>query len=182
MAEIRAYAVDCRVSGQVDVGDRRVTDMLNASPEIRFTDARLEALLDGHALDLPELEVGPEELCAVVASGSRGDPARRVRTVAIRIEVDLGPYHVEGAVHGTPASDPLAAALRRAPWVPLTNATVRYTEAGRHVREVVETLVVNRPLATRFQAMAEEHVALPWEERLPGASSAGGHAVELTDI
>jgi hypothetical protein len=181
MVELRAYAIDCRVSGQIELGEGRVTDMLNATPELRFTDARLEALIDGHALEMPELEVGPDELCAVVAAGSRGDPARRVRTHAIRIEVDLGPYHVEGAVHGTPASDPLAAALRRAPWVPLTDATVRYNEAGRLVREDVETLVVNRPLATRFRPLEVESMAFPWEEPRP-ASTAGAHEVELTDL
>jgi hypothetical protein len=181
MIELRAYAVDCRVFGQVELGEGRVTDMLNATPELRFTDARLEALFDGHAVHVPELEIGPGELCAVVAAGSRGDPARRVRTHAIRIEVDLGPYHVEGAVHGTPASDPLASALRRAPWVPLTDVTVRYNESGRLVHDEVETLVVNRPLASRFRPLAEEHVPLPWEEARP-TTNGGGHEVELTDL
>jgi hypothetical protein len=181
MMELRAYAVDCRVSGQVELGEGRVTDMLNATPEVRFVDARLEALSDGHAVDVPELDVGPGELCAVVAAGSRGDPARRVRTHAIRVEVDLGPYHVEGAVHGTPAADPLGSALRRAPWVPLTDVTVRYSEAGRLVHEEVETLVVNRPLATKFRPMEAVSMALPWEKPRPAAQT-GGHAVELTDL
>jgi hypothetical protein len=181
MIELRAFAADCRVSGQVELGEGRVTDMLNASPELRFVDARLDALDDGHAVHLPELEVGPGELCAVVAAGSRGDPARRVRTHAIRIEVDLGPYHVEGAVHGTPASDPLGSALRRAPWVPLTDVTVRYNEAGCLVREEVETLIVNRTLATKFRPMEVVSPLLPWEKPRP-APEAGGHEVELTDL
>ena len=181
MIQVRAYAVDCRVSGRIEVGEGRVTDMLNATPEIRFVDARLEALTDGHAVDVPELEIAPDELCAVIAAGSRGDPARRVRTHSIRIEVDLGPYHVEGAVHGTPASDPIGAALRRPSWVPLTDVTVHYTEAGRSVREHVETLVVNRPLATRFRPMEVASVTLPWEEPRP-ARQTGGHEVELTDL
>jgi hypothetical protein len=180
MIELRAYAVDCRVFGQVDLGEGRVTDMLNATPELRFLDARLEALSDGHAVHVPDLEIEPGELCAVVAAGSRGDPAKRVRTHVIRVEVDLGPYHIEGAVHGTPASHPLGSAMRRAPWVPLTDVTVHYEEAGRSVHEQIETLVVNRPLASTLRPIDEPHVALPWEEPQP-APQPSGHAVELTD-
>ena len=42
------------------------------------------------------------------------------------VEVELGPSRVTGAVHGRPASDPLAAVFQRAAWVPLTDATIAY--------------------------------------------------------
>jgi hypothetical protein len=181
MVELRAFAVDCRVSGRVEIGESRVTDVLNATPQIHFLDARLEALVDGHAVGIPELDAEPDEICAVIAAGPRGDPARRVHTHAIRIEADLGPYHVEGAVHATSASDPFGASLRRAPWVPLTEATVEYQEAGRLVREEIETLIVNRPLATKFRPIDAEDIVLPWEAPRP-ARPTGGHPLELTDL
>ena len=90
----------------------------------------------------------PDELYAVVASGPRGDVTRRLRTRATRVEVDLGPYQVVGAVHGTPASDPLGAVLRRAAWVPLTDVIVVYHLGEDPVKDAVATLVVNRNLAS----------------------------------
>jgi hypothetical protein len=163
MVEITAYAADCRLYGRADLGDRRLTDELNAALELHLSDARLESLADGHLVELPELTVGREELFAVVASGPRGDAARRLRTHALPVEVDLGPYHVAGAVHGTPASDPLGAVLRRASWVPLTEVTLTYRMGADFISEEVATLLVNRGLASSFRTVEEAIVALPWE-------------------
>jgi hypothetical protein len=179
MLELEAYAADCRVYGRVDLGDRRLTDMLNGAPELRVADAKLEGLADGHVVEMSELTIGRDELFAVVASGPRGDAARRVRTHTTRVTVDLGPYHVEGNVHGTPASDPLHVALRRAAWVPLTDATVTYRRGPDAVTDEVATLLVNRELATSFKAVQEVSAALPWEAaRAP--RQATPRAIDLT--
>ena len=164
MIEMDAYAADCRLFGRVDLGQDRLTDVLNGTSELRLRDARLESLADGHVTEAPELSVSRDELCAVVASGPRGDAARRLRTHATRVVVDLGPYHVVGAVHGTPASDPLGAVLRRAAWVPLTEVTVTYRRGLDPASDEVETLLVNRALASSFRAADKEVTAvLPWE-------------------
>ncbi|HZL32851.1 MAG TPA: hypothetical protein VFC81_02605 [Verrucomicrobiae bacterium] len=180
MIEMDAYAADCRLFGLVDLGEARLTDILNGTSELRLREARLESLADGHVMEAPELIVSRDELCAVVASGSRGDAARRLRTHATRVVVDLGPYHIVGAVHGTPASDPLGAVLRRAAWVPLTEATVTYRRGLDPVSDEVETLLVNRALASLFRAAAKETSAvLPWET--PGtARPAEPRALDLT--
>lgn len=167
MTELDAYAADCRLFGEVDLADGRLTDLLNATSELRIVDARLESLLDGHVVRSPELIVARDELYAVVAAGLRGDTARRLRTNAIDVVVDLGPYHVAGAIHGTPASNPLAAVLRRAPWVPLTDAIITYRRGPESVNDEVATLLVNRSLASSIRAAVDEAVALPWEA--PGA-------------
>jgi hypothetical protein len=172
---LEAYAGDCRLFGQVDFGDGRVTDFLNASPELSIQDARLESLADGHVTEAPELTVARDELYAVVASGSRGDAARRLRTHATRVEVDLGPYQIVGAIHGTPASDPLGAVLRRAAWVPLTDVIVVYHLGQDSIKDDVATLVVNRNKASSFRAVELASAILPWEvpgrprPALPGA-------------
>ena len=141
-----------------------MTDLLNAAPEVHLGETQLVSLEDGHSVDVPELTVGRDELCAVVAAGPRGDPARRLKTYATRVEADLGPYHVEGAIHSTPASDPLASVVRRAAWVPLTEVILRYSSGTDTVREEVETLIVNRGLATAFQAVEIATPTLPWEK------------------
>jgi hypothetical protein len=177
--ELEAYAADCRLFGRVDLGDGRMTDLLNASPELSIQDARLESLADGHVVEAPDLAVARDELYAVVASGPRGDAARRVRTHATRVVVNLGPYQVVGSVHGTPASDPLGGVLHRAAWVPLTDVAVTYHRGLDSVSDDVATLIVNRNLTSSFRAVEEASAALPWEApRMP--RSAAPRAVDLT--
>ncbi len=111
MVEIDAYAADCRVHGQVELEEGRLSDQLNRAPELLIRDARLEGLDDGHVVEISEVTIAREELCAVVVSGPRGDVARRLHTRTTRVEVEVGPYRVEGRVHGTPASEPLGVGL-----------------------------------------------------------------------
>lgn len=178
--DVDAYAADCRLFGRMDLGDGRLTDLLNAVPELSIQDARLESLADGHVVETTELTVASEELCAMVAGGSRGEAARRLRTHATRVAVELGPYRIVGLVHGTPASDPLGAALRRAAWLPLTDVTVTYQRGPHSVSDEVATLLVNRSQASSFRTVEEAIVALPWEEpRMP--RPAAPRALDLTD-
>jgi hypothetical protein len=172
MTVLDAYAADCRVYGEVDIGRARMTDALNASPTLHIQDARLESLSDRRIVEAPELTVAYDELCAVVANGSRGDADRRLRTRMARVEVDMGPYHIEGAVHGTPASDPVIAAFRRAHWVPLTDVTVTYRAGDDSQSDKITTLIVNRDLATLFRAIEEQNVRLPWESSRAAAAQA----------
>jgi hypothetical protein len=152
VVEFDAYAADCRVYGQIELSAGRLSDELDRTRELLIRDARLEDLADGHVVEMPELTIPRDELCAVVANGPRGDPARRLHTRTTRVEVEVGPYRVEGRVHGTSTSDPLGSVLRRAAWVPLTEATITYRRGGDDVTEDVETLLVNRHLMLTFRA------------------------------
>jgi len=80
--DFEAYAADCRLFGHLEPGDGRLTDLLNATAELRLEDVCLESLEDGHVVEIPEIVVSIGELCAVVASGPRGDIGRRLRTHA----------------------------------------------------------------------------------------------------
>jgi len=164
MIDFEAYSGDCRLRGRLALGEGRLTDLLNTTPELHVLDARLESLADGRVVEVPELTVDRDELCAVAGGGPRGDASRRLHTHSARVVMEVGPYHVEGAVHGTPASDPLGAALRRMAWVPLTDATVRYLVGRDPVCDEIPTLIVNRDLATSLRPVEETVVALPWEE------------------
>ena len=177
--DVDAYAADCRLFGRADLGEGRLTDQLNATRELSIEEVRLESLDDGHAVEADEILVSTDELCAFVAHEPRGEPARRVRTHTTRVMVDLGPYLVVGLVHSTPAADPLSVALRRAAWLPLTQATVTYRRGPDQVTDVIETLIVNRTLAAVFHAIEEDAGAFPWEE--PRAqTSAFSRALDLT--
>ncbi len=179
MLDVDAYAADCRLFGRADLGDGRLTDRLNATSELSIENVRLESLDDGHAVEADEITVATDELCAVVARGSRGEAQRRVRTHTTRVAVDVGPYLVVGLLHSTPAADPLSVALRRAAWLPLTEATVTYRRGPDQVTDEVETLIINRSLASLFKAVEEEAVAFPWEEPRAPATPAP-RALDLT--
>ena len=96
----------------------------------------------------------------MVASGPRGDAARRLNTRTAFVEVEVGPYRVLGRVHGPPTADPFASVLRRAAWLPLPDATVTYRRGPDEVTDNVTTLLVNRLLIRTFR-VAEASSNLP---------------------
>jgi hypothetical protein len=151
MGEIKAYAVDCLLTGSIDVGEGRLSDQLATVLLSPLRDARLIDLQDGHAVEVAELPLEPDDLCAVVAGDPRGDPTRRVHTKKARVKTEVGPYEVVGTVHGTVASQPLAQALRRDGWIPLTEVVVMYRQADQTVSDDVEVLLVNRHLLRHFR-------------------------------
>jgi hypothetical protein len=163
MVEIDAYAADCRVHGQIEVGEGRLSDQLNRTPELLIREARLEGLDDGHLVEMSEIAIARDELCAVVVSGPRGDVTRRLHTRTTHVEVEVGPYLVEGRVHGTSASEPFGVFLRQVAWVPLTEATVKYRCGAGDVSEEIATLLVNRHLVRSFRAVQEAGLDFPWE-------------------
>ena len=55
--EVEGFAADCRLRGAIDLGDRRLTDLLNATPELRLEGVRAESIDDGHMVALEELTV-----------------------------------------------------------------------------------------------------------------------------
>jgi hypothetical protein len=162
MVEFDAYAADCRVHGQVEVGEGRLLDHLDRAAELFVRDARLEGIADGRMVEMAELTVARDELCAVVASGPRGDAARRLHTQTRLVEVEVGPYLVVGRVHGTPSSEPLVVAQRRQAWVPLTEATVMYRCGGSDVREEMTAILVNRGRMRSFRAVEQASLDLLW--------------------
>ena len=65
--------------------------------------------------------------------------------------MEVGPYRVVGRVHGPVTGDPFASVMRRAAWLPLTEATLTYRFGGEEVRDVVATLLINRHQIHPFQ-------------------------------
>jgi len=56
----------------------------------------------------------------------------------------LGRIESSEGLHGPPTGDPFASVLRRAAWLPLTEATVTYRLGGQDMSDAVATLLVNR--------------------------------------
>ena len=141
--QLVAWAGDCRVHGEIDMGEGRLSDRVNEAEILTFFDATLEALNDGHTVRLDEVEVERRDLLLIDVCGHRGDPARRNRTIADRVRLEVGPFVVTGGLHRSPVCHPLSPLAGLARFVPITDAEVVTVdgESGPRRHEVV---LVNR--------------------------------------
>ncbi len=151
--QLVAWAGDCVVRGEVELGDGRLSDHINELDVMTFFDASLRALDDGHELNMGELEVERHELHVIEVHGHRGDPLRRLRTVEERVTVELGPFIVTGNLHRPPSTQPLAALSRWSRFVPMTDAVVAMK--GVMAEGVYKDVVlVNRERIARTEPIA----------------------------
>ncbi len=146
--QLRAYADDCLIRARIDLPEgMRLTDHLNASDDLSLADVELTALEDGHVVVAGDLAVPVNDIYAVHAADAGGRPERRIRTRSSEIDMVIGPYRVEGYVHGPTAGDPVASLSRRQEMIPITSAKIAFVLAGElHVRE---SAMVLRPAAKR---------------------------------
>lgn len=153
-----AWAEDCVLRGEVDLDDGRLSDVVNDLDVLTFREASLEALEDGRRLDVDELEVERRDLHLIEVRGRRGDPVRRLRTVADRVVLEVGPYTVTGYIHRPPNTQPLAALARRSRFLPVTGAAFQVGRDGPERRE--EVILVNRDLITRSHALPDAPITI----------------------
>jgi len=122
---LRAYAEDCLVDARLDLAANiRTTDHLNKAESVALRDVRLHSLVDGHVTEREAILIDVLELFAIEPVDRPGMSGQRIRTRAALITITLGPYRVEGHVHGPVAGDPFGQLTRRPPLVPLTEARI----------------------------------------------------------
>ena len=161
-----AWAQDCVVRGEVELGDGRLSDVVNELDILTFSTAVLEALEDGRQVQVEELEVERRDLHLIEVSGRRGDPARRLRTVEERVVLEVGPFIVTGNLHRPPNTQPMAGLSRWSRFVPVTDAVFRYGPDTRERHE--DVLLVNRDRIAKAQPL--EYMPTrsePWEGAPP---------------
>ncbi|MHB8893115.1 MAG: hypothetical protein ACYC65_13860 [Candidatus Limnocylindrales bacterium] len=164
-----AWSGDCVVRGSVDLADGRLSDLVNDHELLTFFDATLEALDDGHRVEVSELEVERRELHLIQVSGRRGDPTRRLRTVAEPVVLQIGPFVVTGNLHRPPSAQPLAALSRWTRFVPVTDAVVEVGDGSTEpVRQEVVLVNRERIAASRSLAAVPMRPEEPWD---PGAAA-----------
>jgi len=147
--ELTAYSGDCVVYAMLDLPDgQRLSDFLNDAGTIALTNVKLQALDDGRVVELADLDLDLDDVCAVISPAEqRGSGQRRIRTRTARVEIKLGPYEVLGHLHGPTSGDPLLAVSRRQRMIPVTEATIAYTMAGQTRILDLDVIVFNRDLA-----------------------------------
>ena len=162
-----AYAEDCVLRGDVELGDGRLSDEVNEREVLTFRTAILEALDDGHQVQVEELEVERHDLHVIEVQGRRGDPTRRMRTVEERVELEVGPFVVIGNLHRSPNSQPLAALYRWSKFVPVTDALLRMGPDAPEVHR--DVLLVNREWIGKSSPLRDVagHADETWSGALP---------------
>jgi hypothetical protein len=158
--QLVAWAGDCVVRGDVSIGEGRLSDHVNQVELLTFFGATLDSLEDGHQVQVDELDVERYELHIIEVEGHRGDPSRRLRTVAERVWLQVGPFEVTGNLHRPPSAAPMASLAKWMRFVPMTE--VEFRMAGRVDPSFRKDVVlVNRERISRTEAMASIPVNAP---------------------
>jgi hypothetical protein len=166
-----AWAGDCRLAGEVELDEGRLSDLVNERELLTFYGARLEALDDGHVVAMDELEVERWELHLIEVEGRQGDPARRLRTIPEPVRLEIGPFVVHGNLHRAPNSPALAALTRWHRFVPVTDARVDLADGSRSIVER-PVILVNRERIGKSEPIDPNPV---W---FTDAPATGGDAIE----
>jgi hypothetical protein len=159
--EVVAFAADCSISARVQIDGDRLSGVLNGNETYHLTSALLQGLDDGRLVEVPDLELSRDELLVIQVAGPRGNPERRVRTVAFPVEMQVGLYRVHGYLHVRPGVDALRGFKRREEMVPLTEAWVSYAMAGTSMRQLFGAVAVNRMWVDWIAEATDDQVALP---------------------
>lgn len=155
LVSFEAYVADHRLFGWVRLDADRLTDLLNTHEELHLVNVLLERPDAAGPIGMEEALVRRGELVAVRASGPRGDAGRWRATVPHPVIVTAGRYRIGGHLHAAPGEEPGARANVEGPMLPLTDAWVEIDDGARVRRRAVGTVIVNRDLATRIEAVAE---------------------------
>ena len=155
--DFRGYSGDCLIRGLLDVpDDLRLTDFLNTADVYSVHEASLFALEDGRSVPAGTQELAAQDVWAVEPTDSSLRAELHIPTRAVQVELELPPYHVTGFLHGVNTGDPVAGVHRRRRMIPLTEAVIEFTYAGRTKSRQTNVLIVNRDRATSLKRIAYE--------------------------
>lgn len=156
-----AYAEDCTLSGQIRLGNGRLTDLLNGSDEWQLVDVMAESFDGAELVEIKEVAVARDEIIVVHVAGPRGSQERRHRTNLHPVALQAGRLRIRGFLHGRPGLDPLIVIARSRPMLALTDASIEYEHHGLRERRRVGTIVVNRDRIDLIDRVADHEVDLP---------------------
>lgn len=142
-----AFGTHHRVFGWVRLRADRLTDLLNAHPELHLADVEIETFKDGIRRSVDDITIERRELVAVYATGPRGDWARRQDTETHFVAVKSGNYLIQGHLHADPDADPMASLRERPAMFPLTDAWIEYRLGEEIKHQSTGTIIVNRDQA-----------------------------------
>lgn len=169
--EFIAFGEEFLLSGRLRLSAERLTDMLNEHDEYQLVDVMVERLDGQPAVEVSEVLVHRDEILLVQAAGPRGSRGRRQRTRQHPLDLQVGPYNVQGYLHALPGSDPINSMRHRKTMVPITDAWIEFAVGNIRQHRPVGTLLVNREQVDWVKGVVEERVTMP---DLPTPDGAAG--------
>jgi hypothetical protein len=158
-----AYADDYIARGEIVLRAERLADHLAnhlaIAEEFRVEGITVRALDDGRRHDLPFAVIETEEVCAVAATGPRGNAMLRFRARLYPMRAEVGPYAVVGYLHAMPTVDPRVVAQRRQ-IIALSPARLAFLLAGERVEESHDALLLVRTKIMLLESARDEDVGL----------------------
>ena len=167
--DVMAYGEDCILSGRLPMAAERLSDLLNENLEFELVDVMVEDLVGSAPSQIRDIVVHRDEILLVVASGPRGNPARRNHTRQHPIVARIGPYEVRGLIHSLPGVDPVENLRRRKPMIALTDAVIDFSIGATHHQRQASVLILNRDCVDSIAASQEGRIPatdMPVENRL----------------
>lgn len=150
MEPIEIYTADRRVSGWLTSGGRRITDLLNETPEVRIWrpaarafDGDLNQAVPVPAGDGEWYAVSSDEIVVAMPPDRTSHRQVRIHRQLQRVRLEIGPFQVTGGLHVPPGAQ-VDAYLMRYPhrFVPLTAAAI--VHLGQvETEQVVDVAIVN---------------------------------------
>lgn len=153
LVRFEAFLAAQRLFGWVRLDADRLTDLLNDHDLVELANVLVEERRDGTAILADATVIPRTEIVAVVASGPRGDPTRRVETRAYPVRIEAGEYRVGGLLHAPVGVDPSDRFWNSQHMVPLTEAWLQYPWGEQSRRDARATVIVNRWAATSFEVL-----------------------------
>ena len=157
--DFMAFADDYTAQGEILLRDERLADQLALAHEVRVDGATVRALEDGRQYDLAFAVIGLDELCAVVATGPRGNADLRHRTRAYPMRAEVGPYSVVGYLHAKPTADPLIAMQRRA-IIALSPARLAFVRGSERIEKSHDALLLVSAKVGIVESASDEDIGL----------------------
>jgi hypothetical protein len=161
LVDFVAYADDCTLSGQIRLGDGRLTDLLNGQQDWQLVNVMAESFDGSELVESMEVSIPRHEIIVVHATGPRGSNEQRYRTNLHPVLVNAGQLRIRGYLHARPGLDPLAVIQRSRPMVPLTDASIEYAHHGMWERRRVGTILLNRDRIDVIEHVADRDVEVP---------------------
>ena len=73
----------------------------------------------------------------------------------------VGPYEVQGFIHGLPGADPIVSIRRRNSMIPLTDVRITFVANGEHREDHVDTVILNRERIEWIAVVEPDRAAVP---------------------
>ena len=154
------YGRDCLVVATVDATAERLSDRLRSSAQLHLESVVAERFEDGGRSEVARVVVFASDLLAVEALDGMSDRSRRLPTVCQKVLLEMGPYLVQGDLHGRRGAPALASLHHPGGWAALSAATLRLHVAGQVIDRPVTTLLVNTAMIDAATAM-DDRIAMP---------------------